>query len=100
MPLTSIGAFPEFDNVTACDALVPNRTFANVTALGENSRFAAAPIPLRLMLCGLPGALSLTVKLPLRAPASVGLNTTLMEQLVPAVIVLPQLLVCEKSPEV
>jgi hypothetical protein len=45
-------------------------------------------------------ALSVTVKVPVRVPVVVGLNFTLMMQLEFAASELPQLLVCEKSPEV
>src|SRR4029077_12991912 len=39
-----------------------------------------APVPLSRIDCGLPGALSVMVKLACRAPAAVGENTTLMVQ--------------------
>ena len=59
----------------------------------------AVPIPTRVTICGLPGALSLNVKLPWREPFAVGLNTTPTAQLVPADKVAPQgLLEIAKSP--
>src|SRR5438046_1014349 len=41
----------------------------------------------------------MTVKVPFRAPAMVGVNVTVIVQLPPAARLEPQLLVCAKSPE-
>ena len=60
---------------------------------------AVMPVPLRLELCGLPGAFEVTVTEPLRAPATVGVNVTLMVQLADAASVAPHVLVCAKSPD-
>jgi hypothetical protein len=38
------------------------------------------------------------VSVPVRVPPAVGVKTTLMVQLPPPLTLLPQLLVCEKSP--
>ena len=59
------------------------------------------PVPLRATLCGLPVALSVNVRLALRAPAIVGVNMTFKVHEAPAGIVLGlmgQLLVWAKSP--
>lgn len=40
------------------------------------------PVPVRLNVCGLPMALSLTCKLPVLVPVAVGVKTTLIWQLV------------------
>src|SRR5438132_9413887 len=61
----------------------------------------AVPVPLKLAVCGLPAALSDTLRVPLRAPVAVGLNVTLMAQLALAARVeglKGQLLVWAKSP--
>ena len=61
---------------------------------------AAAPVPLSVMLCGLPVALSERVKLALCAPRAPGVKVTLMVQVLPAAsVLLPlgQVLVCAKS---
>ena len=58
------------------------------------------PVPLRLAVCGLPVALSLTLRMPVRVPPPVGLNETLMMQLAPDPREVPHVLVCEKSPVV
>jgi len=39
------------------------------------------PVPVRLEVCGLPTALSLTCNVPVLVPVAVGVNTTLMVQL-------------------
>src|SRR5437762_11939129 len=40
----------------------------------------AGPFPVRLTVCGLPPPLSVMVKVPVRAPATVGVNVTLIVQ--------------------
>jgi hypothetical protein len=59
------------------------------------------PAPVKLTVCWLPATppeLSVTVSVPVRVPLAVGVKTTLMAQLPPTLTLLPQLLVCEKSP--
>ena len=61
----------------------------------------ATPVPLKVMFCGLPAALSAIDTLALREPAAVGVNVTLIVQDAPAANVLEpvgQVLVCAKSP--
>ena len=58
----------------------------------------AIPVPVSGTVCGLPAALSVTLTVADRAPVVVGVNVTLMVQLVPAASVEPQPFVCEKSP--
>jgi hypothetical protein len=55
------------------------------------------PVPVRLTVCGLPGALSVTVTAADRAPVAVGEKTTTMLQAAPAASELPHVLVCVKS---
>lgn len=55
------------------------------------------PVPLKLMVWGLPLALSVMDTDALRAPVADGVNFAAIVQLVPAVTLL-QLFVCEKSP--
>jgi hypothetical protein len=73
-------------------------TGANENASGVVSA-AAAPVPVNETVCGLPAALSVTVSVPVRVPACVGVNTTLMLH-DPGGRLAPQLFVWEKSPEV
>ena len=54
----------------------------------------ATPIPVRDAVCGLPEALSVTVKVPVRVPVAVGVKVTLIAQFAPAARLEPQLLVC------
>lgn len=48
------------------------------------------PVPLSVITCGLLGALSVRVKVPMRVPVAVGVNFTLIVQLAPTAIELPQ----------
>jgi hypothetical protein len=41
-----------------------------------DENFAVVPTPVRLMVCGLPAALSLTLRAAVRVPLAVGLNRT------------------------
>ncbi len=50
------------------------------------------PVPLRPTVCGLFGALSLKVRVPVAAPVAVGVNVTLTVQLAPALMLAPQVL--------
>lgn len=82
MELIVSGPVPELVSVTGMDAL------AVVTICGLKVRVlvervtagvgAGVPLPLRLTMCGLPLALSVTERLPARAPVAVGVNVTLM----------------------
>ena len=56
------------------------------------------PIPETEIVCGLLPALSVIVTEPKRLPDAVGVNVTLMVQLVPAATLVGQLLSCAKSP--
>jgi len=56
------------------------------------------PLPLNAAACGLPLALSVTATPALRVPVAVGLNVTLIVQLVPAARLAPQVWVWVKSP--
>src|SRR5207253_11305756 len=73
---------PVLDSVTALVELLLTRWSPNDREVGETEPEAGAtPVPLRATLCGLPAALSATLRVPLRAPVAVGLNVTLMAQL-------------------
>jgi hypothetical protein len=68
--------------------------------VGVNVMLGVAPVPVRVAVCGLFVALSVTTTVPERVPVAVGVNTTLIAQVAPAATELPQVLVCEKSPVV
>src|SRR5581483_2501387 len=55
-------------------------------------------LPVRLIVCGLPVALSLIVSVPVRLPVDVGVKSTEIWQFAPAARLVPQLFVCAKSP--
>ena len=52
-----------------------------LTLLVLRLTIGAVPVPLRATTCGLPLALSVSVRLPERLPATVGVNVTLITQL-------------------
>jgi len=68
--------------------------------LGDKPATAAAlaPVPVKLMVCGLLPALSVIVMEALRVPAELGVNVTAIVQLPPAATEPPQVLVSVKSP--
>ena len=83
---------PTFVSVTVFAALVVRMAIVpKLKLVGE--RFAVVPIPYRVTVCGLPAALSVTLRAAVRAPLAVGLKVKLMEQLVCAASELPQLCV-------
>ena len=93
-------AFPEFVSVIAWLALVvPCAWLANVKLVGERAADGAVttPVPVRPAVCGLPVALSETETVAERAPLALGVKETVMEQLLPAARLEPQLFVCWKS---
>jgi len=61
--------------------------------VGERLARAAAPVPERLTVCGLPLALSVMLTEAVRLPLAAGVNVTLIVQLAPAGTELPQVLV-------
>jgi hypothetical protein len=69
---------------------------AKVRLVGDRLATAAAPVPERLTVCGLPVALSARVRDAVRVPLAAGLNVTLTEQLALAASELPQVLVWVK----
>jgi hypothetical protein len=93
-------ALPVFESVTVRGGLVMfTFSWPNERLDGESVTVGATPVPVRLTLCGLPLALSVTVSDAVRVPDADGVNVTLIVQLAPAATLLPQLLVWAKSPE-
>jgi hypothetical protein len=64
----------------------------------DSDTVETTPVPVIATLCGLPVALSVIVNAPVRLPAAVGLNTTLIVQFPPAATLPPHVFVSEKSP--
>ena len=59
---------------------------------------AASPVPVRVAACGLPLALSVTLKVAVLVPLAVGVKVTLIVHWAPVATEVPQLLLCPKSP--
>ena len=57
----------------------------------------AVPVPVKETFCGLPLALSVTIRVPDRLPVAVGVKVTLKVQLAPGATLTPQVFVCAKS---
>jgi hypothetical protein len=58
--------------------------------VGESVTPGAVAVPVRETVCGLPAALSVTLTAAVRVPVAVGLNVTLVVQLLPAAKLAPQ----------
>jgi len=76
----------------------PGATVAEVEEPGDAASVKSRPVPLRATFCGLPGALSETVTLPVKVPPAAGVKVIEMIQLAPALTLAPQVLVWAKSP--
>src|SRR5258708_19868731 len=101
-PVRFSEALPVLESVTDCAALVvptvwPAKASEEAERLTTGAE-AAAPVPVRLTDCGLPEALSVMLRVPVRLPDAVGVNVTLMVQFAPAATELPHALVWPKSP--
>ena len=93
---TLMGRLQTLVRVMVCGKLlVPTTWSGNISILGDKS--AAIPTPVRIMQCGLPGALSLMLTVDFRAPLADGENLTSISQLPPGAIGLVQLLIWTKS---
>src|SRR3984893_8248449 len=98
--VTVRGAEPVLVSVTVCGELVVLSAWLAKANLAEErltTGATAKPVPVRLICCGLPMALSLIVTVPVLVPAVVGEDMMLIVQLPPAATVdglLGQLFVC------
>ena len=89
IPVIVSEVVPTFVSVTVFGPLVtPMATVPKLKLVGES--FAVVPIPLSGTCCGLPEALSVTLRAALRVPLAVGLKVTLIVQLAAAASELPQ----------
>lgn len=100
VPVIVRGALPVLVKVMASGELVVPRLWpTNVRPAGDRPTFGApSPAPVSVTVWALPGALSVTVKAPLRVPAAVGEKLTLMTQEALGASVGAQLFVSAKSP--
>lgn len=79
------GLPPSLFTVTESGALVvPTNVPGKVKLTGKTWTIGAAPSPVKLAVCGLPGALSVTDKVPVLVPEAVGAKLTSIVQLAPA----------------
>ena len=72
--------------------VVPIVVVGNVNFVGVTET-PVTPLPLSVIVCGLLAALSVMVTSPVAAPATVGLKVTEIVQFLPALTVVPQVLV-------
>jgi hypothetical protein len=94
-------AFPLFVSFTVSAVLeVPTLWFPKLKLVGAKvvPGAAATPLPERLTVCGLPDALSAIEIVPVRVPATVGVNVTVITHDAPAARLDPHVFVCAKSP--
>jgi hypothetical protein len=80
-------ALPVFVRVTVCELLLPTATLPKVTLDGVTDSCDGAPVALRAIVVGEPGALVVSEMLPDTAPAEVGVKIALIVALLPAEIV-------------
>ena len=81
---------PVLFRVTGCDPLVvPRFWLPNVRLVGETPATGAAPVPVKLTVCGLSEALSVKFSEALRLPIADGVNVTLTVQAPLGVTVAP-----------
>jgi hypothetical protein len=85
MLLMVSGALPVLVSVTARNALVvPRIWLPKDNEVGVRLTAGAVPVPVSPTECGLPVALSFTVRVAERAPVAFGVNVTEIVQLAPA----------------
>ena len=95
---------PEFVRVAVCAALAtPILVLLNVRVVGDTPALGIpTPVPLSALVCVEPvtlPVLSVIVSVALRLPGAIGSNVTEIVQLAPTATLVPQVLVCAKSPE-
>lgn len=67
-------AAPELVRVTACDPLLPTKTFPKLKLGGLAVSCPCTPVPLKTIVAGDPGALLLMEMLPAALPVAAGAN--------------------------
>lgn len=80
---------PLLVSVTLCEPELPALTLPKLRLVGlaVSVTAAATPVPLKEIVAGEPGALLVTVTVPVKVPADVGANTALNVALAPAATV-------------
>jgi hypothetical protein len=74
------------------ELIVPTLSVPNASVAGVNVT-GAIPVPVRLIVCGLLLALSLIETVPGTLPAFEGVNVTVILQLAPVAMLVPQVFV-------
>jgi len=77
-------ALPVFVTVTICEGLVVPTGSDRNGGGADKLTVGPVPVPLKPTVCGLPLALSVSVRLPDRVPLAVGVKVTSTTQLAPA----------------
>ena len=67
-------AVPELVIVTACDPLLPTKTFPKLKLDGLAVSCPCTPVPLKTIVAGEPGALLVIEMLPVALPVDAGAN--------------------------
>jgi hypothetical protein len=80
-------ALPVFVRVTACELVLPTATLPKLTLDGVTESCDCAPVALRGIVVGEPGAFVVSEMLPEALPAEAGAKTALNVTLLPAEIV-------------
>jgi len=94
MLVTPRAALPVLVTVTDwAELVVPTERLPKARLEGETLAVAEVPVPERLMVWGLPVALSAMLRAALRAPTAAGVKLTLIVQVEPAATLDPQLFV-------
>ena len=95
MPAMARDAVPVLLRVTGWEALeVPNSWLPKVRLEGTTEAAGAVAVPLKVTVCVAGLALSVRVSVPVTVPALAAVNVTLMVQVPPALMLVPQVLVC------
>ena len=87
---------PLEDNVNTAGS--PGETVLESDEPLDIVKVKSSPVPLNVTVCGLFPVLSAMIRLPVLVPPAVGLKVTEMLQVAPALTLVPQVLVWEKSP--
>lgn len=90
--------------IVFAEEVLPTLVLGNVSEVGLKLTPGAVPVPLRGMICGVPGASSATSTSPVIAPRAAGVNVTVIVQVpfaasepMVAQVLLPEVVVNAKS---
>jgi len=96
--LIARATLPVFLRVTDCAvAETPTAVAGNVIVVALKEATGSTPVPVRVMACGAPEALSAIETAPVNIPVAAGLKVTVMEHDAAAAKLVPQVLTSEKD---